>query len=81
MTTISIARTGVAPMNSPNSARSFNARPCLPPPECEPLAHLSAKVAVVIKAQERHDYKLDQIACTQEAILDTLVAILRTGAI
>jgi hypothetical protein len=36
---------------------------------------------VVIKAQERHDYKLDQIACTQEAILDTLVAILRTGAI
>jgi hypothetical protein len=63
-------------MTQPNSARSFNARPCPPPPECELLAHLSAKVAVVIVNQERHDAKLDQIARTQEAILDTQEAIL-----
>jgi hypothetical protein len=63
-------------MTAPNSARKFDTRPCPPPPECEPLAHLSVKVAVLIANQERHDAKLDQIARTQEAVLDTQEAIL-----
>lgn len=65
-------------MSSPNSARKLDTRPCLPPPECEPLVHLSAKVAVVIDNQDRHDAKLDQVARTQEAILDTQEALLAT---
>lgn len=69
-------------MANPNSARKFDTRPCPPPPECEPLAHLSAKVAVLIESNDRLETRLDdmkiQIAKTEEVILESIAALVKS---